>query len=66
MSHSHGKKRRRYSRIGGHLFAQSRKATTTGYTTADKSLCGLTTKEAADANVRECSNCETAKAQLWA
>lgn len=63
MAHSHGKKRRRYSRIGGHLFMVKSRAKGD---IADESLCGLGLKQASEANTSECSNCETAKDQLWA
>jgi hypothetical protein len=63
MTHSHGKKLRRYSRLGGHLFMVKSRARGD---IADQSLCGLTLKEATDGEVKECSTCEQAKDQLWA
>jgi hypothetical protein len=65
MTHSHGKKRRRYVRIGGHLFPQARKAAK-GEPVRRTSLCGLISAEAAEASTAECRACMVAKDQLWA
>lgn len=70
MSHSHGKKRRSYERIAGHLFPEARKAarrkTLDGLKKSDRSLCGLTPEEAKGAVCKECAKCNQAKGQLWA
>lgn len=63
MSHSHGKKRRRYMHVRGHLFMVKSR---TKHDIADKSLCGLDLKTATEATGSECQHCETAKEQLWA
>lgn len=66
MGHSHGKKRRRYERLGGHLFTLARHPEKRPFGgLAPKSLCGLTASQA-NSDGEECQPCEVAKQQLWA
>jgi hypothetical protein len=63
---AHGKKRRSYTRIAGHLFPEAKKARLDALPKSARSLCGLTPNEAREAVAKECAKCNQAKGQLWA